>query len=371
MTCEDKSEKFKTVMESVISDFRNGLDATARSVEDKASKIADKTAQDNDLAQGIGATAGSAIGGLIGGAPGASVGATIGKAIGSMFVVEVTEVTHSASMDVPEINIVDQELIFDIPELEMRDTDIVFTIPTLVMKTVPGPQQPVPVCTTERRCVGYRIPNPFGSDWVDEKCFDVPVCKVEMRPTTLDVPTWENREQRIVIGMPAISLRSTRMVVGIPNISMVRKDFSFNIPSITVRFVKDVGASTAAAIQAIQSDAQSELAQKKVIFRERMRIETVPYAVEMFDCYKAQIRDSISNVTTMFDPQISQISESLKSLIGKGVPEDDDDYVDLKTKIDTLIFERASAIRGLQETLAQLEATSAEAIQRLVNEDFE
>lgn len=370
MNCEDNAQKFQQVMESVTQDFKNGLAATAANVEAKASAVANNATDGSDLAQGIGMAAGSAIGGVLAGAPGAAVGATIGKTIGSLFVIDFTEVTHSASMDIPEITLRDTEIKFDLPEIQLKDTDITFNLPTLVMRTIQGPDQPVPVCTTERRCISYRIPTPFG-DIKDEKCTDVLVCKIDMRPTYYDSPTWEDREQRIVIGLPVITMKPQRVVIGIPEISMQRRDFRFNIPNITIRFMQDAGKATSAAVQAIQSDAQSEFAQKKIIFRERMRLETVPLAIAMFDCYKNRIREEISKISAMFDPQISQFSDSLKSVLSKGVPETDDDYIALKSQMDKLLSDRAAALAGLKEALAKLESTSAEAINRLVNEDFD
>lgn len=227
-----------------------------------------------------------------------------------MFVIEYTNVTHTASMDVPNITMKDTELSFDAPEIEMRDTDIIFNMPTLVMMTVSGPDQPVPVCTTKRQCVGYRIPTPFG-DIKGEKCADVPVCRIDMRPTSYDTPTWEDREQRIVLGIPTVVMKRKQIVVGIPEISMKRLDIKFDIPSITIRFAQDIGKATAAAMQSLQSGAEAEFTQKQLTFRERMRLETVPLAIDMFDCFKQQIKDGMAQVTSMFDPKITQVGDSL------------------------------------------------------------
>lgn len=370
MACEDKAEFFKTAMERVTNEFREGLATTAASVERKSKDIAEKAEDGTDLAQGIGIAAGTAIGGYIGGPGGAAVGATVGKAIGALFVVEFTDVRHVISMDVPQIEITDAELKFDAPEVTVRDNDIIFNIPTLVMKTVRGVDQPVPVCTTERQCISYRIPTPFG-DIKDEKCTDVPVCKIEMRPTYYDQPFWEDREQRIVIGLPEIAMKTQRIVVGLPTITVRRADISFNLPSITIKFVKDAGKATAAAVQSLQSDTQSEFAAKRLQFRERMRLETVPLAIEMFDCYKQHIRSGIAQVSASFDPQMTQVSDSLKQLLARGVPEADDDYQRLKATLNKLVADRSSALAGLEDALGKLEKASAEAIDRLVNEDFE
>ena len=370
MGCEEKATSFKAAMERVTSEFRDGLAATAASVEQKSKDIAEKAKDGSDLAQGIGMVAGTAIGGYIGGPGGAAVGSTVGKAIGALFVVEFTDVRHEVSMDVPQVELTDTEIKFDAPEVTIRDNDIIFNIPTLVMRTVAGPDMPVLVCTTERQCVSYRIETPFG-DITDEKCTDVPVCKIDMRPTSYDQPFWEDREQRIVLGLPEIVMRTQRIVVGLPTITMRRTDISFNLPSITIKFVKDAGKATAAAVQALQSDTQSEFATKRLQFRERMRLETVPLAIEMFDCYKQQIRSGIAQVSAAFDPQMTQVSDSLKQVLASGVPETDDDYQRLKASLDKLVIDRAAALVGLEEALGKLEKASAEAIDRLVNEDFE
>ncbi len=370
MTCEDKASAFKTAMERVTSEFRESLASTAASVEAKSKEIAEKAKDGSDLAQGVGMVAGTAVGGYLGGPTGAAVGATVGKAIGALFVVEFTEVVHKISMDVPQVAIQDTEIKFDAPEITIRDNDIVFNLPTLVMRTVPGPEMPVVVCTTERKCVSYRIETPFG-DIKDEKCTDVPVCKVEMRPTSLDVPTWEDREQRIVLGVPEVTMRSQRIVVGLPEVAMRRTDISFNLPSITIRFVKDVGKATAAAVQALQSDAQSEFAVKKLQFKERMRLVIVPLAIDMFDCYKQHLRGGIAQIAATFDPQMNQISDALKQMLAQGVPEADDDYQRIKAQLEKLVIDRSSALAELEKALAKLEVSAADAIERLANGEFE
>ena len=366
MACEDRAAAFKAAMERVTNEFRDGLASTAAGVEQKSREIAENAKDGSDLAQGIGMAAGTAIGGYLGGPPGAAVGATVGKAIGALFVVEFTEVTHKVSMDVPQVALRDTEIKFDAPEITVRDNDIIFNLPTLVTKTVPGPEMPVVVCTTERQCVSYRIETPFG-DIKDEKCTDVPVCKIEMRPTSLDVPTWEDREQRIVFGIPEVTMRTQRIVVGLPEVAMRRTDISFNLPSITVRFVKDVGKATAAAVQAMQSDAQSEFAARRLQFKERMRLETVPLAIEMFDCYKQQLRTGIAQIAATFDPQMNQISDALKQMLARGVPEGDDDYQRVKAQLEKLVSDRGSAIAGLEDALSKLEKSATEAIDRLAN----
>ena len=125
-----------------------------------------------------------------------------------------------------------------------------------------------------------------------------------MRPSSLDVPTWEDREQRIVLGIPEVAMRTQRIVVGLPQVEMGRADISFNLPSITVRFVKDAGKATAAAVQALQSDAQSEFAVKQRQFKERMRLETVPLAIDMFECYKQQLRTGLAQIAAAYQERI-------------------------------------------------------------------
>jgi hypothetical protein len=370
MACEDRTAEFKSAMDRVTAEFKAGLEQTASALQTKVEDIANKAKDGADLAQGVGAAAGTVIGGVFGGPAGAASGAAVGKAVGALFVIEYTNVTHRASMDVPDVSIKDTELSFDAPEIEMRDNDIVFNLPTLVMKTVPGPDQPVPVCTTERRCVSYRIPTPLG-DIKDEKCTDVPVCKIDMRPTSLDVPTWEDREQRIVLGVPTVVMRRKQIRLGLPQISMQRMDISFDIPSITIRFAQDAGKATAAAVQSLQSGTVAEFAQKQITFRERMRLETVPLAIAMFDCFKQQIKDGIAQVALMFDPKIAQVADSLKNMKASSVPETDNDYVALKAKMDELIAQRSQALSGLQDALNKLETNSTAAIDRLVNEDFQ
>ncbi|MFN8891838.1 MAG: hypothetical protein ACK5WA_05710 [Alphaproteobacteria bacterium] len=290
------------------------------------------------------------------------MGATIGKIIGSQFIVEITNIRYEASLDIPEVTTVDQEIIFDVPEIEMRDNDIIFNFPTLVMKTVEGPSQPVPVCGSRRECVTIEI-----GPYKDEKCVDVPYCNIEMRPTYLDQPTWEDREQRITLGVPVVVMKPQRFVLGVPEIRMQRQDISFDVPSVTIRYQADASKATSAAVENLQKSAEGQLLQKRLSFKERMRLEVAPLAIEMFDCHKQQIRNGMTQVASMFDPQIQQLRGALATMLANGVPDTDDDYINAKARVDGLITKRAEALENLQKALTQLENSSNQSLEQMLN----
>lgn len=362
MACEDLKTAFEGKLRDASAALQDELQGITRDTESRAQQIADAAMDGTDLAQGVGAAAGTAVGGLVGGPAGAVVGHEIGKTIGSLFKLTVSTERVSAAMDVPRITMRDQAWIFSVPAIEMRANDIIYNLPTLVMRTVPGPMQPVPVCRMEQRCIGSP---PF------RVCTDVPVCYIDYRPTSLDVPTWEDREHRISLDLPVVVMRETRVVVGVPEITMERQDVSLDLPRIKLEFIQDAGHKTAEAAAQLQAQAEAAILQRRLAFRERVRFEVIGPATAMFDCFKQQLRDAIAQTQAMFDPQIAQLGAALQNLAAQQVPATHENHVRLKASMDDLVARRDEAVGKLQQSLAELEASAQAALDRLINEDFE
>ena len=269
MSCEAEKLAFEDAIQSAAAKLRAEIAAVSESVEQKSREASEKADDGNDLAQGVGAAAGSAIGGLVAGPGGAVVGAAIGRVIGSQFKIEVSQIRYKVSLDVPQVNVANTEFVFDTPEIEMHPSDIVYNLPTLVMKTVRGPDQIVVITGSERKCTSVRIPVPFGDDIVSESCIDVPTVRTESRPTYYDQPTWEDRENRISIAVPEVRMVAQKLVVGVPQIAMAPTSIEFDVPSITIRYVQDVGKATAALMESVQAEATANISQKQLSFREQ------------------------------------------------------------------------------------------------------
>lgn len=358
MACTEKQAAFEGALGTAQKKLADELAVIAADAESKAKEVGKKFEQSNDLAQGVGAVSGSVVGGLIGGPPGAMIGATIGKEIGKLFTIEITDYEQRVSLDLPEVNVKQQEWKIDVPEVRLKDNDIIFNLPELVMVTKEGPPVPEVTVRMEQRCVG-----PI--------CTDVPVTYVNWKKTYLDVPEWRTREHRIVLGLPEVTTRSETMVVGVPEVAMRTQEIRIRVPGITVRFITDAGKKTSEAASAVAQDAAVKTHQKQLSFRERIRMEVLTPAIEMFDCYKNELKGHIAAIAAKYDPQIAVLNASLAALKSKSVPDDDNDVIAVRKELESLLQQRGSAMQGLEAALAKLETAAKDAIDQLVgaNED--
>lgn len=351
MSCDDKKAAFEDRINEVQQALSAELAAIATDTEGKAKEISDDFEADNDTAAGVGAAAGTAIGGYFGGVPGAVVGETIGRTIGSLFTMEITSVRHTGSLDLPETTMRTKDMSYDVPTVVMRNTDIIINVPTIEMRTERGPDKPE---TTVR--------------WVKKNGIPVPQITVTWTPTYYDVPVTVMREKRIVIGVPEIEMRRQEMKVDLPEIRMVRREFSFDVPSITIRFVQDAGKRTAALASALAQQAQDAAVQKQAAFKDRLRVEVVPAALAMFDCYRTELQGARSQVYAQFAPEIANLTNAITGLASNGVPEDGADRVATAAKLNDAITRRDMAMAGFDEALKQLEASCKETLDGFLGE---
>ena len=354
MACEDKQKAFNEKFAEVQAVLQAELTAIATDTEARAKEIADDFEKDNGLAAGVGAVAGTAIGGLAG-PGGAAVGGMIGKTIGSLFTLEVGMHRETFSLDIPETRMETRDFSFDLPSVVMRDNDISFDAPTTEMRRVEGPPIPKITVRMETEChLGV--------------CFDVPKTVVEWEPSYYDAPVVVMKTQRIVIGLPQVEMRRQEIKMDVPSISMKTTEFSADIPYITLRFIQDAGKRTAALAAALAQSAQEAAVQKQLAYKQRIRLEVAPLALDMFACYKAQITQGRSTVLSQFSPQIQTLQNAVTALVAKGVPEDNADLQQAKAQLSTAIEQQATALRPLDEALAKLEESSRNALQQMLGE---
>lgn len=359
MACENEKVLFETKMAEVQKVLKSELDQVAGEAEQSTRDLSDKFKDDNNLAQGVGAVAGTVIGGVIGGAGGAVIGEVVGKAIGSLFVIELGQQLVEFSLDLPEFALRDEEFSLDLPEVTVKDNDIIFNLPTLVMKTVEGPPVPEVVVEMRLECIDL----PFGG----RICSDVPQTTVRWKPTFFDVPTFEDREQRIVIGIPEVTMKPQKIVVGVPQVTMKTQALSFTIPTVAIRFAEDAGKQIADEAKTIATDAASRISQKQAAFRERLRQELVGPAHGLFECHRGSLVATRDAVAKSFNDQLATISNSLVTLRSNNVPETDDDFVAVRKQFDDLVAKRDAQLAQFEAALSKLDEAMKKAIDQMVD----
>ncbi|GAA3607783.1 hypothetical protein Q4Q39_10355 [Flavivirga amylovorans] len=358
MSCETKELEFNQALKSVQIDLENELAKIAQEAEEKSIELEQEFEQESDLANGVAVTAGTVIGGTIGGPAGAVIGGATGKLIGSLFTIETSYSEERISLDIPTITMRSETWKFDVPQVTVKDNDIIFDVPTLVMKRKKGPKIPHSTTRMKTKCTGsgmFRV------------CLDVPQTTITWEQTYLDVPTYENRKQRIVIGVPEVTMKEQKIVFDIPEIKLEQKDMIFRIPSITIRFAKDAGKKMAEAAGSIASQAEMASAQKRMAIKERIVAEVIEPAKAMFECYKNKLSSNRKRIMDFYDPEINKLTDSLKALKAKGVPENDNDYINQKNQLDSLISKRNESVESIDKALNDLTNSSKKAIEALLN----
>jgi len=192
-----------------------------------------------------------------------------------------------------------------------------------------------------------------------------------MKPTSIDIPEVQMQTQRIVVGLPDVRMVTQSFKLDVPEFTMARQSLSFDIPRISLEFVKDAGSRTAAAAAAIAQEAQTAAMQKQVGLREELRLAVIGPCNEMFSCYREQLELGRSQVLAMFDPQISQITDSVKSLISKGVAEASTEVATLRETLDRVVAERDKALSGIDRAISELAEASRKALDQFINQDPE
>jgi hypothetical protein len=348
MACEDKQEAFNARFAEVRSALEAELQAITSDTEARAQAIADDFDAANDLAEGVGASAGTAMGGMLG-PGGAVVGGVIGKTIGALFTLEVGMHRHTVSLDVPQVTMETQDLSFDLPTVVMRDTDISFDLPVIEMRRQEGPPKPEMTVRWEQRCV-------LGM------CTDVPVPVVTWTPTYLDVPVTVMRTQRIVIGLPQVEMRRQDIRLDLPVITMRTTEFSADVPYITLRFIQDAGKRTSALAAAVAQSAQDAANQKQLAFKQRLRSDVAPVALEMFACFRQQIGEARSAAASRFGEQVQNLTLAVAAIVGRGVPEDHAELTAARAALAEAVARQAEALRPFDESLARLDESSKAAM---------
>lgn len=346
-------------MAQCSAELTQGLTDIAHDVEQKVKKLSDEFNDGKDLAQGLGAAAGTVFGGIYGGAQGAVAGNEFGKLIGSMFILKIEMSTVTFSLNIPVVTLKDVELQIPAPVIAIHDQDLSFDLPTVENRDQAGPDIPQTVCRNEIREL------PFGVK------ITVPVCYIEMKPTTITVPVVVNKTQHILIGIPDIRIEMQRIVFGFPIIEMRLQSYSFDVPHVTLEFVQDAGKKLASEAQKVTAEAQTNAMTAEASLRERLRFKLVGPCTEMFECYKQTLVATRGQIAAMFDPAIQQMTTQLSNMAASGVPTTHADYLATKQGLDGILAQRSKAIADIEAQLQELDRASAAALEAFINKDPE
>lgn len=344
MDCSTKQEDFKNSIALIQETLKEEINEIVASTQSKTGTLSEKAEQSNDLTQGVATGAGTAIGSSLGGPVGGAVGAYLSDFLTKFFVVETSMNTVKISMDLPEVTMKNQDWIFDLPTVTVKDSDIIFHLPSIRMKRVKTGEYP------EFTCHGFP-----------------PKCTVKWSPMWADIPEPFMEEHRIVIGIPEFYMNEQRFVVGVPEITMKQRDISFDLPSITIKTRADIGKEVSEEAMALANETKILVDQKKNSLKERMKIEIIPKAISMMNCFRENLNEQKQGIYNSFDPAINQVTEALKNLKAQSVPEDDDDYIKVKTNLDQLLEKRKEALAKIDKSLEDLEASAKLTIDSLTN----
>jgi hypothetical protein len=349
MNCKEKQEGFKNAFEKVREELESEIRIITEKTTQKAKELADSADSDNNLSEGIGIAAGTAIGSYFGGPAGGAVGASVGKEIGKLFEVEIYNREEIIKFDLPEIRLSEQSFKFDLPEITMKENDIFFN--SVVIEMV-------------RQKVG-ETPHQTCSSPTWEK--PIPECTITWTPNYIEVPIPKTKEIRISMSLPEVSMRTQEIIVSIPEISMRTQDLILNIPSIKVTSKKDIGEELSEKANELIAESKVLIKGKKEIIRAKIKMDVIPKATEMFNCFKNSIIAKRAIVSSSFDPAIEMLNQSLLNLVAQGVPQTDDDYINLKHQLNSLVTQRGKALESFDAALEKLDLDMKTSLESIIN----
>lgn len=349
MNCTEKQENFKNAFAIVKEELEVEIAKITNETNEKAKDLADSAEDDNNLSEGIGIAAGTAIGSYFGGPAGGAVGASVGKEIGKLFEIEIYNREESIKFDLPEIKLGDKSFKFDLPEITMKDNDIIFNSIVIEMVRQKVGETPHTTCTTPT----LRKP--------------IPKCTVTWTPNYIEVPVPKTKEIRIVMSIPEVSMRTQEIIVSVPEISMKTQELILNIPSVKVTSKKDIGKELSNKANELIAESEVLVKGKKDIIRAKIKMEVIPKATEMFECFKESIITKRALVSSSFDPAIEMLNQSLVNLVAQSVPQTDDDYVNLKNKLNSLVTQRENALKSFDEALMKLDSDMKTSLESIIS----
>ncbi|MCY1672125.1 hypothetical protein OVA07_14045 [Novosphingobium sp. SL115] len=358
MACEGEQRAFEERFEQLRAQVQSEIEAIQADADQDFSDIAAHD-DNNDLAQGIGATAGAAVGTALGGAGGAAAGAVIGREIGNLFLVEIYMHKERFIFSVPSVTMKQKKVSFDVPTVTIDDQTVSFKIPVTVMQRVKGPPKPETVIEWKNVC--HKIP--FNG----KVCTKQPQVTVRWKDTWIDVPTVEFREVRITAGVPQVTMKPHDITFGVPQVGMKDIELIVEIPAVRVSYKRDVGRRTASQTAALAQSLQEALMRKDAEFRSRVQAEVAPLALEMFACHRRSIEAQRTQAISEFEEEIGKLTGVVSALIAKGVPETDASVINAKGLLADAIAKRDAAAKPFNDALDELNSAIEEAMQNLLS----
>lgn len=195
----------------------------------------------------------------------------------------------------------------------------------------------------------------------------VPQCTVYWTDIIISVPEPREKEVRIVMSIPEITMKTQKSIISVPQFAMRTQEIKFNVPSITVRSKQDIAKDLSKKAETLVAETEKSISDKKEIVKTQIKMDVVPKATDMFSCFKDSILHEKTVVYASFDPAITMMNETLKSLKVKGVPETDDDYLKIATQLQTLLGQRDESLKSFDTALEKLDADLKQSLDSLIN----
>jgi hypothetical protein len=327
MSCEAEQKAFEDAVAEIDAFAAEKAEEFAIRAQEDTRDTGQDLEDDDDLAEVVGASAGAAAGTFVAGPVGAAVGGMIGREVGKLFTIEIEMRDVGFSMDVPQFRMERRDISFDVPQVTMKNRDVIFHTPSVRMKRVKGP----PVWKVKCEGGTWRKPIPKCTGWWDDTFFDVPEPFMQ--------------EQRIVLGIPEVRMDTVDVAFDVPTSEMKRQDFSFKLPSVTVRSKVDQAKKVESKAKELSRkyEREGELLTQEV--RELTKERLAPKLTAVFACHRGQITAQLEAAPKPFDLALASINESLAQLARKGVPSDDNDYLEIAAQRDKLMSDRARSSR--------------------------
>lgn len=138
-------------------------------------------------------------------------------------------------------------------------------------------------------------------------------------------------------------------------------------PAVTVRSRYDAAERAKAEADLLSSKFKSEAAVLAARVKERAKERLVPRVSAVFSCHRAQIERQIVSAPQQFDPGIAAANSALDEMKRRGVPADDDDYLQVRRARDDLIARREALVTSLQQAIENLNAAERQAVGQLLS----
>jgi hypothetical protein len=265
------------------------------------------------------------------------------------FKIDVKMKDREIKIDLPEFTMRTKTISFDLPEIENRRREISWKNPTLVMK---------------QRCV-EGIPETVCGSYKDSFGISWPKCGLRKGPDICtDVPTMEQRDERIVFDVPTIVMKRQDVKLDLPEMKMKTQRIVFGIPEITIKDVQGEIRKTKQESDKLKKDSD----QTQKVYSSAMRNEFAQVIKEsaplMEKCAGEEVETGVKSAVASIDKGIGELQTALAAAAKAGarayLPE-------MQRKIAELTKQKAFLLSQIEKKKEEARAGVRKALQQSVS----